>query len=408
MNQTWNTNKLGDLLDEVDLRLKDLREDQREYLVLSLTKDNGLIPQKDRFDKQIATNDLSKYKVIKKGWIAYNPYVIWEGAIHMLKDDIKGLVSPAYVVLEVKNGDPKFIDYLLRSPSMLRNYLRISSGVVQRRRAVKKSSMLNLDIKLPSLYEQSAISKVLGKIDKAQRIKKHEFTLIKEIKSKLIDDLFQNGTAKEQLKESLLGNVPNSWEIVHFKEYIHITNGQVDPKKEPYKDMIHVGPENIESDSGILNAQQTNSELKIRSGNYFFTPENILYSKIRPYLNKVAIPMYSGTCSADMYPLAVDEKHFNKRFIYHYLLSNKFLKQAISFQGRTGIPKINREQLGSILILKPSLKEQQKIVEILDKFDEKLKITRNEIIILSELFNELMNKLYSGDLQLPKSLKEEN
>lgn len=58
--------------------------------------------------------------------------------------------------------------------------------------------------------------------------------------------------------------------------------------------MLHVGSENIESDTGRLVKLQTNAELKISCGNYHFTPEDVLYSKIRPYLNKVALPDSEG------------------------------------------------------------------------------------------------------------------
>jgi type I restriction enzyme S subunit len=46
----------------------------------------------------MATDDVSDYKVIRRGQIAYNPYVIWEGAIHILDEFEAGLVSPVYPV----------------------------------------------------------------------------------------------------------------------------------------------------------------------------------------------------------------------------------------------------------------------------------------------------------------------
>ncbi|MBC1258915.1 restriction endonuclease subunit S, partial [Trichormus variabilis V5] len=100
-----------------------------------------------------------------------------------------------------------------------------------------------------------------------------------------------------------IGFIPKSWEVIRFADAISVTSGQVNPKEKPYSEMLHVGSENIESNSGRLLCLQTNQELNISSGNYYFNNDDILYSKIRPYLNKVALPDFEGTCSADMYPI---------------------------------------------------------------------------------------------------------
>lgn len=60
---------LGDILEEVDVRAGSTLSD---LPVLSLTKDRGLIPQSDRFKQRVARDDVSEYKVIRKGQIAHN------------------------------------------------------------------------------------------------------------------------------------------------------------------------------------------------------------------------------------------------------------------------------------------------------------------------------------------------
>jgi|GEM_PF-2872913 len=91
--QEWQVVRLGEVLTEVDIRLRDL-QNVCALPVLSLTKNDGLVLQTDRFGKRIATEDLSMYKVVYRGQIVYNPYVIWEGAIHILSKQNSGLVSP--------------------------------------------------------------------------------------------------------------------------------------------------------------------------------------------------------------------------------------------------------------------------------------------------------------------------
>ena len=107
----WQVQRLGELLREVDVRQADLPKSEAEELkVLSLTKNHGLILQSERFGKRIATEDTSKYKVVREGQIVYNPYVIWEGAVHALRKHPAGLVSPVYPVWETREPDGGFID----------------------------------------------------------------------------------------------------------------------------------------------------------------------------------------------------------------------------------------------------------------------------------------------------------
>ncbi len=122
----WHTRRLGELLREVDVRQADLSKAEAEELeVLSLTRNNGLILQSERFGKRIATEDTSKYKVVREGQVVYNPYVIWEGAVHALRKYQAGLVSPVYPVWETREPDGGFVDYLLRTPPLIEAYNRV-------------------------------------------------------------------------------------------------------------------------------------------------------------------------------------------------------------------------------------------------------------------------------------------
>ena len=164
------------------------------------------------------------------------------------------------------------------------------------------------------------------------------------------------------LKETVIGLFPDNWNIVRFEEAVTIKSGQVDPKKYPYSKMLNVGPENIEVGTGrILNAKSA-EELKLISGKYLFAKNDVLYSKIRPYLRKAAFATFDGICSADMYAMTSDV--LDHQYLLTWLLSDPFTTQAVSYQSRTGIPKINRKQLGSTFIPIPPKQEQQAITTV--------------------------------------------
>jgi len=156
--------RLGNILDSSSLKLKDIKG-SIEPPVLSLTKDDGLVRQMERFEDSIAIEDLSKYLVVKKGWIVYNPMVIWEGAIHALYSFDLGVVSPAYEVLIPKGIDYRLLDYLLKTPRVLNEYRRLASGGVKRRRIVSLTDFKNILIPIPDEKTMELIQETLDKLE---------------------------------------------------------------------------------------------------------------------------------------------------------------------------------------------------------------------------------------------------
>jgi len=165
----WKSRELGELLREVDVRQADLPKAEAEELeVLSLTKNNGLILQSERLGKRIATEDTSKYKVVREGQIVYNPYVIWEGAVHALRKYPAGLVSPVYPVWETCEPDGGFVDYMLRTPPLIEAYNRVCSGAVNRRRSIREEAFTAIPVTVPEVRERQAIASALRTVQGAK------------------------------------------------------------------------------------------------------------------------------------------------------------------------------------------------------------------------------------------------
>jgi len=119
----------------------------------------------------------------------------------------------------------------------------------------------------------------------------------------------------------------------------------VDPKRKELADLPKVGSDNIESTTGRLINLQTAAERRTISGNFLFSESNILYSKIRPALRKVATPDFVGLCSADIYPISFDETKVIKYFLAQLFRSDHFTSYTTTVSGRAQIPKVNRTDL---------------------------------------------------------------
>lgn len=191
-------------------------------------------------------------------------------------------------------------------------------------------------------------------------------------------------------------------ERVLLGDVIEIASGQVDPRREPFCDRPHVGGDNIETGTGRLSGLKTARQLGLISGKYEFGAEDVLYSKIRPALNKVALPEIEGICSADIYPIRPHPDRLDRRFLAHLLRHEDFLSFAVTHSSRTNIPKINREAMVSYAFLLPSLDDQRHIANILDKAGV-IRRKREEAIELTE---ELLRSAFLdmfGDIPAKRS-----
>ena len=128
------------------------------------------------------------------------------------------------------------------------------------------------------------------------------------------------------------------------------------------RDLPHIGGENIVSITGELVGVQTANSDGMTSGKYLFDAGDVLYSKIRPYLQKVAIPEVGGLCSAEIYPIKVDHSRLLPSFLRLVLVSKSFTEYAVDQSARTRMPKLNREQLFDYRFGLPCLDAQQRIV----------------------------------------------
>lgn len=157
-----------------------------------------------------------------------------------------------------------------------------------------------------------------------------------------------------------------------------------------FQDEVYVGGENIGSGTGILKNIKTVREMGVKGPSYIFKKGHVVYSKVRPNLRKCFYADFNGICSSDIYPLKINLKILDPRYLTMVLQSKYFSEQTQSFQeGRSGMPKINQDQLAQIKIPLPSLEIQKKIVVQSDKEMKTLEKVRE----LKEQAEERINKI---------------
>jgi type I restriction enzyme S subunit len=171
-----------------------------------------------------------------------------------------------------------------------------------------------------------------------------------------------DGADQESAEIAAPVTLPPSWVWTPFSNAAEIASNLVDPAQ--FKEMPHVAPDNIEKGTGRLLPYRTIAEDGVTSSKHRFYAGQVLYSKIRPNLNKVVIVTFDGLCSADMYPL---KPHFDARYLQLFMLSGLFLSQVVRSDNRLAMPKVNQEQLRATIVALPPLAEQKRIVARVDQ-----------------------------------------
>ena len=284
------------------------------------------------------------------------------------------IVSTGFMVMRARVGVilPDFLGYIAQSDGFVSEIECQSYGTSYP--AINAGEIAGFSIPLPPLTEQSAIVSYLDAkcavIDEA--IKRHKKIIenLEEYRANTITNMVTKGLCETPMKDSgsiWYGSIPCDWEIKRFKYIATVKSNLVDP--EPYMELPQIGPDLIEKDSGRLIGERTVAESGVISGNHLFYEGQLIYSKIRPALNKVVIAPFTGLCSADMYPI---EATINSEYLKWLMLSKPFVEQArIIAEIRVKMPKINQEELGNVVCVVPPDEAQAKIATAIQDMCEK-------------------------------------
>lgn len=141
----------------------------------------------------------------------------------------------------------------------------------------------------------------------------------------------------------------------------------------------------IEPHSGTLLSKEYVQRSRLGTSTQPFDSGNVLYSKLRPYLNKVLLPDSTGYCTSELVPLRPNQELVTREYLAAYLRSGSFLNWVSQQVDGAKMPRVSMKVLWEHSIEIPTLDEQRRITSIFDKVD-KLRRKRREAICLADEF----------------------
>ena len=168
-------------------------------------------------------------------------------------------------------------------------------------------------------------------------------------------------------EEEIPFEIPENWCWCRLGEIVSFgTCKNAEPNEIEEEDWI-LDLEDIEKDSGKILALKTKKQIDVKSTKHVFIKGNVLYSKLRPYLNKCVIAPKNGFCTSEILPLDFGEHIYNK-YAQLYLMSPFFVDYTNSLSFGVKMPRLGTEDGKKALFPLPPLAEQKRIVAAIEKF----------------------------------------
>jgi type I restriction enzyme, S subunit len=152
----------------------------------------------------------------------------------------------------------------------------------------------------------------------------------------------------------------------------------------------------IEPHTGTLLSKVYVQRSGLGTSTHAFDDGNVLYSKLRPYLNKVLLPSSAGYCTSELVPMRPNQELVTREYLAAYLRSTSFLNWVSQQVDGAKMPRVSMKVLWEHSIELPTLDEQERITSILDKSDS-LRCKRQETIRLADEFLKAMFVELFGD-----------
>ncbi len=278
----------------------------------------------------------------------------------------------------------KFFYHLLNSSSVKKQIENQQKGGTQK--FVSLSILRNLEIPLPPLDTQKKIAAILDAADTYRQKTKTLIDKYDQLAQSLFLDMFGDPVAN-----------PKGWEKLEMKKLCSFKKESVIPENI-LSGTKYIGLECIEKEIGNILYISVVSNGELKSNKFVFDENYILYGKLRPYLNKVALPDFKGICSTDIIPIMPIKGKTNRRFICQIMRHKGFVSFAHERSSGANLPRISPSEIEKYLIINPPITLQIQFAERIQLIEAQKQQAQASLQKAEDLFNSLLQRAFKGEL----------
>jgi type I restriction enzyme S subunit len=377
--------------------------DHSSYTLLSLTL-NGIVPRDIDNPKGKFPASFDKYKIVKKGDMAFCLFDIDETPRTVGLSAFDGMLTGAYNIMHVHNINSRFVYYFYLSIDKVKGLKPLYTGL---RKTIKIESFMSTKLPVPPREEQDQIVRYLdwkvSEINRLIRICSEQLALLQEARKKVIADTLKsaNDTRQIPLKRLLMKNLTGSWgsdNAEDKKQCICLRVADMDFMSGQF---VNTKPEQL---THRYYTQKEIDELTLQKGDILVeksgggdkTPvgRTVIFDK-----------PYKALFANFLQCLRIDERVIGPKYALlnlHLLHFTGDIRRII--KQTTGIQNLDMNALLSIKLDVPNLNNQKKILSQIDnqlkKIDELTDKKHEKVDLLHELKSRLISDVVTGQIDV--------
>ena len=401
----WEQRKLGEVLETVtdyvaagsfaDLAKNVEYKDYPDYAQLVRTMDlkNGFTSAQEVYVNKNAFDYLYRVNMDKECIIL--PNIGNCGEVYYVKPENlpyeHNVLGPNAIFVRSETCANNFLSILFQAKDFQTKLKLIVSPNGQTK--FNKTELKGIDLILPGdVNEQEQIGTYFSNLDNLITLHQRKYNKLLNVKKSMLEKMFpKNGS---NIPEIRFKGFTDPWEQRKWIDTVDISTEMVDPTSGEFDDMPHIAPGNIESFTGrIFDNVKSVKEEQLISGKFRFRPGDVVYGKINPQLGKYFYASVDGLTSADAYVFN-GKNGISQKFLFSLLQTADFFKYSVSVSKRSGMPKINRDELNAYSFLAPNAEEQNKIGDFLLELDHLITLHQRELEKLQNIKKSMLEKMF--------------
>ncbi len=384
--------------------------------VLTASAKDGLVNQREYFNKSVASADISHYTLLRKGDFAYNKsyshgYPV--GVVRRLERYDLGVLSPLYICFSIESNecDETYLSYYFDS----HRFERELNSVVQE--GARAHGLLNIPVNdffdrellLPPLPEQKKIASILTSVDKVIENTQIQIDKLQDLKKATMNELLTKGIGHTEFKDSELGRIPKSWYKSNLDEITRTVFSNVD--KKSYEDETPVLLCNymdvyrhlyITNSIKFMSATAKKREIEKFSLEY----DDVMITKDSETPEDIAVPAHVSEelegvlCGYHLALIRTDKQKLSGGFLCHLLSLNSIQRRFYRLANGSTRFGLTSESINKAEIAIPPLFEQRKIASILTSMDKTIEEHQRKLAQTQSLKKSLMQDLLTGKVRV--------
>lgn len=285
----------------------------------------------------------------------------------------------------VRLGDdliPPFLVHYTNSSDYNKKIQRYVTGAVRKR--ISRKNLSQIEIPIPPLSEQKRIVAELDLLSEVIVKKREQLTQLDALAQSIFYDMFGDPITNEKgwRKEKITKIAP----IEPYQGDVSGINGMYWLLN---LDMIQSNKCTIHEKVYVQYDEVGTSTIK-------FNKDNVLYSKLRPYLNKVVIPNDSGYCTSELVPFKPFENIILKIFLCYVLSHKSFVNYISSKVIGAKMPRVSMDALREFNVITPPLSLQQQFTSKIEAIEKQKELIKQSLSEVQQLFDSRMDYFFNN------------